>query len=126
MNKCFRVIFIVISIIKVDIIKIYTKNTHFITKKYDITRIFEIVKTELLSFAYEEVRSFLLVLFAANQAGINFNAGRQSSITSSHILWDLYQNKLLAWKDLQKEFCHTFLKFYINQEHKQMHENIYQ
>ena len=38
-NNSIRIIFIKF-IIKADIIKIYIKNTHFITRKYDITRIF--------------------------------------------------------------------------------------
>ena len=40
MNNCFRIISIRINIPKVNIVKVYTKNTYFITKKYDITRIF--------------------------------------------------------------------------------------
>ena len=39
-NNSIRTIFFVISIIKINIIKIYTKNTHFITARCDITRIF--------------------------------------------------------------------------------------
>ena len=38
MSNSFRIIFIIISMIKVNDVKIYTKN--FITRKYDITRIF--------------------------------------------------------------------------------------
>ena len=39
MNNSIRTMFIKI-IIKINIIKIYIKNTHFITRKHDITRIF--------------------------------------------------------------------------------------
>ena len=38
-NNSIRIIYIKF-IIKANIIKIYIKNTHFITRKYDITRIF--------------------------------------------------------------------------------------
>ena len=38
-NNSIRIIFIKI-IIKISIIKIYTKNTHFITTKFDITKMF--------------------------------------------------------------------------------------
>ena len=40
MNNSFRVISIIISIVKFNIIKIHTKNTHSIISKYGITRIF--------------------------------------------------------------------------------------
>ena len=36
MNNSLRVIFIIISIIKVNIVTIYNKNTHFVTRKYAI------------------------------------------------------------------------------------------
>ena len=40
MNNNFRIIFIKINIIKINIFKVYNKNTDFITKICDIIRIF--------------------------------------------------------------------------------------
>ena len=40
MGNGFRIVFVKINIIKANIINIYATNTHFITKKCDITRIF--------------------------------------------------------------------------------------
>ena len=78
MNDSSRVIFIIISIIKVNnIIKIYTKNTHFITRKYDITRAF--IKIEYIIICVAG-KSFLIILLVTNQSGINFSASGQSSI----------------------------------------------
>ena len=39
-NNSIRIIFVIMSIVKVNIIKVFFKNTHFITRKYDISRIF--------------------------------------------------------------------------------------
>ena len=78
MNNAFRIIFIIVSIIKVHLIKIYTKNTYLITTKCGITRIF--IKRSILSSSYKAVRSFLIILLVTNQSGTYFNAGRKSSM----------------------------------------------
>ena len=52
MNNSFRIIFIKISIIKVDIFEIYTKNTHLIARKYGITKIF--IKKSISLLANED------------------------------------------------------------------------
>ena len=49
-NNSIRIIFIE-TIIKINIIKIYTKNTHFITRKYSITRIF--IEIEYISICVQ-------------------------------------------------------------------------
>ena len=57
MNNSFRTIFIIISIIKVNIIKIYIMNTHSITRKYGITRIF--IKIEYTIICIQSSKIFL-------------------------------------------------------------------
>ena len=44
-NDSIRNMFRLISIVKFNVIKIYIKNAHSITKKFDITRIFIIVES---------------------------------------------------------------------------------
>ena len=50
----------------VDIIKIYTKNNYCITKKYDITRVYNrvyyVYKKSILSSVYKAVRSSLIIV----------------------------------------------------------------
>ena len=87
MNNSFKIIFMKISIIKVNIIKIYTKNTHFITWKCDITRIF--IKKSTSSMQIKYYKAFLIILLVANQSGINFNVGKKISTALSHILLSL-------------------------------------
>ena len=41
MKNIIKIIFIIIIIIKVNIIKIYTKNTNFITRKCDVTYFYQ-------------------------------------------------------------------------------------
>ena len=84
MKNSSRVILIIISIIKVNIIKIYTNNTHFITTQYGITKI--LLKQSLSSFAYKTVTTYLIIIIVTNQSGINLNAARISSTASSCIL----------------------------------------
>ena len=40
----------------------------------------------------ESSKTFLIILLVTNQAGINFNATRQWSTASSHILWVLHSS----------------------------------
>ena len=48
MNNNFKIICILINIIKVNNIKAYTKNTHFITRKYGITRNFDKIEYTII------------------------------------------------------------------------------
>ena len=54
-NNNIRIIFIKI-LIKINIIKIYIKNTHFITRKYNITRIF--IKVEYIFICLQSSKKF--------------------------------------------------------------------
>ena len=97
MNNSFKIIFIIISIIKVKIIEIYTKNTHlFITRKYGITRIF--IRIEYILICIQSRKKFF------NQSETNFNAGRKSSKTLLHISWVLYLSswEYFHWKESSK------------------------
>ena len=64
MNNSVRIIFIIISIFKVNIIKIYIKNTHSIINRCDITRIF--IKIEYIFICGQAVKSFLIILLVTN------------------------------------------------------------
>ena len=90
MNNSFRIIFIIINTIRLILIRftLYTKNTHFITRKYGVSKIF--VNIEYIMIAYKAVTSFLFILLVTNQSGENFNTPRQPSTASSHIFWVLY------------------------------------
>ena len=55
MNNSIKIIFIKI-IIKINIIKIYVKNTLFITRTYDITRIF--IKLEYIFICLQGSKKF--------------------------------------------------------------------
>ena len=59
MNNSIRIVFIKI-IINLSIIKIYINNTHFITRKYDITRIF--TKVEYIFICVQSSKNFLKIL----------------------------------------------------------------
>ena len=80
-NKSIRIIFIKF-IIYINIIQIYTKNTHFITTKRDITRIF--IKKKETTICVQYSKKFLISLLVTKESEINFNAARQSSTASSH------------------------------------------
>ena len=76
MNNSFRIIFIKINVIKADIIKIYTKNIHLITKESNNIRVYKIEVCIIIreyNFNY------------TNQSGTDFNAKRQVSTAISHI-----------------------------------------
>ena len=77
-NNCIRIIFTKI-IIKINVIKIYIKNTHFISRKCDSKRIKNIKK--VFNFFY---------LTCNKQSGISFNATKEWPTASSHIFWVLY------------------------------------
>ena len=70
MNNSFRIISIKISIIKVNIIRIYTNSTHFITWKCDITRI--LIKKEYIIIWKWSIIKFFNFLFVTNRLGTNF------------------------------------------------------
>ena len=79
-EKCisFRIIFIkIIIIIKVNFIKIYTKNTYFVSKNRGCTNIW--IKKSISSLARTVSWNFLSILLVRNQSGINFNPVKQSS-----------------------------------------------
>ena len=59
MNNSFRVIFIRINIINVDIIKIYIEKNYFITRKCDITRIF--IKKYYIIISEYNIIEFLII-----------------------------------------------------------------
>ena len=82
-NNNFRIIFIKIIIIKVNVIKIYMKNTHLISKKCNFTKIF--IRKEYIIVKNKSTMKLSSILHVANQSGINFNAARQSSVATSHI-----------------------------------------
>ena len=87
-NNSIRIIFIKIMVIfKVNFIKIYNKNTIFISKKCDLTKIF--IKKSKSSLASKASWNFSIILLLTDQSGINLNAARQSSKASSHIFWIL-------------------------------------
>ena len=76
MNDNFKIICIIINIIKVNNIKTYTKNTHFITRKYGITRNFD--KIEHIIICMYRSKEFFNHPIVTNELGTNFNAGRKS------------------------------------------------
>ena len=123
MNNSFRIIFIIRSIVKVNIVKACSKNSYSITRKYGITRIFN--KVEYLIICVRSIKKFLIVLLVRNQSGTNFDAARQSLTASSHIFWVLYWSVKKIDKRSSKINLHTFREFYIDHEHKEMQENIY-
>ena len=81
-NDSIQIIFIKI-IIEINFIKIYIKNTHSITIKYNITRTF--IKIEYIFICIQSSKRFLVILIVTNQSGISFNAARESSTALSHI-----------------------------------------
>ena len=64
MNNSFRIIFIKISIIKVNIINIYTNKTYFITIKSDITRFFT---KKTISLLEDTASSSFSIIFFCNK-----------------------------------------------------------
>ena len=76
MNNSTRIIFIEV-IIK---IKIHIKSTHFITRKYNITRNF--IKVEYIFICVQISKKSLIVLLVTNESGKSFNAAGESSTTS--------------------------------------------
>ena len=87
MNNSIRIIFIKI-IIKINIIKIYIKNAHFITKNTTLRE--SLLKWSIFSSAYRAEKIFLIILLATNQLGISFNVARESSTALSYIFWVIY------------------------------------
>ena len=84
-NNGIKIFFIIISIFKITITKIYTKNTHSITHKY--ASIESSLKQNIFSSVYKAVKSILIILLVTNQSGTNFIAARQSATALSHICW---------------------------------------
>ena len=81
-NNSFRIIVITISTAKANIANIYIKNTHFPLQEN--TALPESpLKQSILSSTYKAVNMCLIILLVTNQSGRNFNAVRQSSITSN-------------------------------------------
>ena len=72
------VIFIIVFIIKVNIIKIYVKNTHFITRKFAITRTF--IKTEYIIIRVQSSKKFFSS-FTCNKAISNKSECYQTIIS---------------------------------------------
>ena len=82
MNNSIRIIFIKI-IIKINIIKIYIKNAHLITKNTILRE--SLLKWSIFSSAYRTEKKFLIILLATNQSVISFNVARESSTALSYI-----------------------------------------
>ena len=78
-----RIILVKIIIFKVNATKIYIKNNHFITIKYDTARIF--IKVEYIFICVQISKMFFNQLLVTNQSGRNFNRAGQSLTTLSHI-----------------------------------------
>ena len=91
MNNSCRIIPIKINIIKVNIINIYTKNTHFMTEKCDITRIF--INKDYIILENNSWSSFLIILLITNQSGKNFDVGRKASTALSYICCVLHLSR---------------------------------
>ena len=70
--------------IKINCIKIYGKNMSLISTKCDFIKIF--IEKEYIIFRSKAVSNFASIILVTNQSGINFNAARQSSTASSHVL----------------------------------------
>ena len=99
-NNSVRNIFIKI-IIKINIIKIYTKNTHFITTKCNIARI--LIKKSKPSSENRTVQFFLIILLVTKQSEISSNDARELSTASWHILWAIYLSGQYTIKEGYKE-----------------------
>ena len=85
MNNNFRIIFIKINIIKFNIVKLYTKITHFITKNVTLA---ESPSKKSISWLANKASSCVLItILVTNQSGTSFNAGTKSSTVLSHISW---------------------------------------
>ena len=105
-NNSIGIIFIKI-IIKINITKICMKNIYFITKKYDIIRIF--VKIFSYIFIYLQISIKCFNHFICNKhLGISFNDARESSTPSSSSSLSFIFSGLLK-KGLQKQLCHSVL-----------------
>ena len=70
-NNSTRIIFTIISIIKVNIVNICIKNTHSITNKYGITRIFFkveyiFIRSEIIMIRNNSVTHFLSFILIRN------------------------------------------------------------
>ena len=74
MNNSIRIIFIKI-IIKINIIKIYIKNTHFFTRKYDIIRIF--IKVEYNFICLQSSKKFFNYFTCDKPIRNKFNVARE-------------------------------------------------
>ena len=81
LNNSLRIIFIKI-IIKINIIKIYMTNTHFITRKSNITRIF--IKVEYIFISVPSSKKFFNHFTCNKQSEISCNTARESSTVLSH------------------------------------------
>ena len=93
-------------IIKTNIIKIYIKNTRFITIKYGISRIF--IKQSIFSFAYKAVKSFLIILLKTNQSTISFNDAGESSAAYTFFIFILIKNRI-KYKKSFYELLYNYL-----------------
>ena len=82
---------------RVNIIKISTKNTHLITIKCEVARIF--LKKTISSLENITSSMFLINFFVTIQSGTNCNAGRKSiSIFITHFLGLIYIRTIFQLK----------------------------
>ena len=118
MNNSFRIIFIIISLIESSWLILSRSISRIpISLQKNVTFPEYSLKQSVFSSVYKAVRIFLIILLVKKQLGINFNAVRQSSTTSSHIVWVLYSPEQYAIKKRYKEkLCHGFFEFYTDQK----------
>ena len=91
LNKSFRINLIEIIIIRVKIIRIYTKNTHFITRKCDITRIF-VKKDYIIIKNYNIIKVFN----QANQIQILWLTDNHRQLYDTFFVSYICQGNILA------------------------------
>ena len=84
-NNSIKVIFIKI-IIKINIFKIYIKNTHSIALKYNIIRNFIFIRNRFSS-ACKAIKKVFIILLVTNQSGIGFYCCQRQV---HHAFFELY------------------------------------
>ena len=100
-----------IIVIKVNIVKIYVNNTHFISRKYNITRIF--IKVEYVFIPLQSRKKSFNHFTCNKSIGNKLNAARESSTALSHNLRALYLSGQYTIKIriLRNNFLIRFLSF---------------
>ena len=88
-------------------------NTHFISKKYDFTKIF--IKKSISSLVSKASWKFYLtILPVTNQPGINLMLpDNHQQLHHTYFRFYIYGGNILSLKNRQKQLCHTFLESYL-------------